>query len=552
MVKLKKAISIVTACALMATMAAGCSSKDGKKADSGSSTTSSQSSAGSEDPFKEHMTISIAYWNIGSGIKPEEEDKVRDIIYKKLNIDIKPVNTTWDDYTQKIQVWAASSQLPDAFAIDAISSPNYKKWITQGIVKELPADFSKYPNLKKVMDDPGAAGYKYPLGAADGKFYCIPRPTYPNPDMWANDIGVFLRKDWMKNVGITKEPENMDEFIELMKAFVEKDPDGDGKKNTIGLTMYDASWLGYFFMGYEPGIAAPSQWVRDKKTGKWTQAFMTEDCLKGVLALKKLYDAGGMDLDFATLKGEDGFDKFATGRAGAYSHSVYPATHATLWDKFKKNSPEIDWANEWDQRIALLKPFKHDDGNRYRQVHPTPWSETYINAKCDDKKTDRILRLFDFLHSEEGFNLMRLGIEGTDWKKEGDKVVITREKDENGNFKPLGKIHLICGLASISTWAQDFQYNNPGTPEKLRKVSQDMLDWQLKNCKPVDTDVRVSYIDYGSKDKATAQFKDDLIKALLSKDTEKTWKEIVNERRKNGYDQVVKDFNEAAEKLGIK
>lgn len=556
MKKFKKVACFVTAFAVMATMFVGCGKKEEKTTNNNTSTaaaSTAKSTPAPEDPLKEHMTISIAYWGVGNAIKPEQEDKVRDTIYKKLNIDIKPFNVTWDDYGQKIQVWAASSQLPDAFAIDAIGSPNYKKWITQGIVRALPEDFSAYPNLKKIMDDPGVVGYKYPVGAPDAKFYAVPRPTYAKADYWANDIGCFVRKDWMQNVGITKEPENMDEFIELMKAFTENDPDKDGKKNTMGLTMYSAGWLGFFFMGYEPGISAPGMWVRDKKNpGKWTQAFMTDDCLQGVLALKKLYASGGMDADFATLKGEDGFDKFATGRAGAYSHSAYPATHLTLLDKMKKNMPDINWSDEWDERIITIKPFKHADGNYYRQIQPTPWSETYINAKCDDKKADRILRLFDYLFSQDGFNLIRLGIEGVDWKKDGDKIVITREKDESGNFISLGKKYLICGMGSFTTWAQDWQYTNPGSPVKPLKVSQNTLDWLLQNAKPVDTDLRVGYVDYPSKDKAIAQFADDLVRALLAKDTEKEWKAMVEEHRKNGYDQVIADFNAEAQKLGIK
>jgi len=552
----KKVVCFATVFAIVATMFAGCSKKDEKTTTtdtSKASASTTQGTSAAEDPLKEHLTISIAYWGIGNAIKPEQEDKVRDTIYQKLNIDIKPFNVTWDDYTQKIQVWAASTQLPDAFAIDAIGTSNYTKWITQGIVRALPDDLSIYPNVKKIIDDPGASGYRYPMGAPDAKIYAVPRPTYAKADYWCNDIGCFVRKDWMENVGITKEPENMDELIELMKAFVEKDPDKDNKKNTMGLTMYSANFIYYLMMGYEPGIAAPGMWIRDKQNpGKWTQAWMTNDCLQGILAIKKLYESGGMDADFATLKGEDGFDKFATGRAGAYVHSAYPATHLTLIDKMKKNMPDINRSEEWDKRIITLKPFKHADGNYYRQIHPTPWSETYINAKCDDKKTDRIMRLFDYLFSEEGFNLLRLGIEGVDWKREGDKIVITREKDDKGDFKLLGKIYLMCGMGSFTTWAQDWQYTNPASPAKPLKVAKDLLDWQIQNAKPVDTDLRVGYIEYPSKDKATAAFGDDLTRAVLAKDTEKEWKTIVDEHMKNGYDKVIADFNTEAAKLGIK
>lgn len=551
MKRLQKAVCLVTACVLAVTMFAGCGKKQEAANDNQTQSTATGNqtqSTGAEDPLKDKMNISIAYWGISGAIKPDVQDKVRDIIYNKLNIEITPVNVTWDDYTQKIQVWAAASQLPDAFAIDALGTTNYTKWTTQGIVRALPENLDQYPNVKKILEDPGAAAYKTPMGSPDAKFYAIPRPTYPTADMWANDVAVLYRKDWMQNVGITKEPETMDEFITMMKAFANNDPDGNGKKDTMGLTMYNAGWLQFLMMGYEPGITVGSGWIRDTQTGKWTQAFMTDGFLEGVLAMKKLYDEGGMDLDFATLKGEEGFDKFASSRAGAYAHSGYPATHNTLLSKFKKSNPNIDWANEWDTRIAQLKPFKCKDGNYYRQIQPTPWSETYINANVDDKKADRIMRLFDFLISDEGFNLMRLGIEGVDYTKEGDKITITKQKDDKGNYI---NNYPICGLASMSTWAQDFQYKDPITPPKVLKVSGDMLNWEMQNCKPVNTDIRVGYIDFASKDKMTFNWVDALTKAILSKDAEKSWKASIAEKKAD-YDIVIKDFNDAAEKLGIK
>ncbi len=133
------------------------------------------------DPFATKETISIAYWGIDAAFADTVNaptKAVRDAFLSKLNIAITPVNTTWDDYTSKIQIWATSGELPDVFAIDAIGTQMYKDWITQGIVKVLPTDLSAYPDLNKILSDPNYGAYKYPMGAADAKFYNIPRPNY--------------------------------------------------------------------------------------------------------------------------------------------------------------------------------------------------------------------------------------------------------------------------------------------------------------------------------------------------------------------------------------
>jgi ABC-type glycerol-3-phosphate transport system substrate-binding protein len=61
-----------------------------------------------------------------------------------------------------------------------------------------------------------------------GKNYGVPRPR-PLEGSW----GVHVRKDWLDKLGM-KVPETMDEMYAVLKAFTEKDPDGNGKADTLG------------------------------------------------------------------------------------------------------------------------------------------------------------------------------------------------------------------------------------------------------------------------------------------------------------------------------
>ena len=186
-----------------------------------------------EDPLKDKMEISFAMWGVGNAFDNNNSDAVREQIYKDLNITINPINVDWADYEDKIQLWAASGQLPDMFAIDLFGTANYSKWINQGLLKELPADLSSYPMLDKLLSSDGFDMYKYPIGDANGKIYALPRLNHINIADWSTDCGVMVRKDWMANVGVTKEPETMDEFIDLMTKFVNNDPNGNGVKDEI-------------------------------------------------------------------------------------------------------------------------------------------------------------------------------------------------------------------------------------------------------------------------------------------------------------------------------
>jgi putative aldouronate transport system substrate-binding protein len=495
---------------------------------------------------KDHMDISIAMWSIGSAIV-DKPDAVRDKIYKDLNITVVPMNTTWDDYTQKIQVWAASNQLPDVVAIDALGTQNYAKWIDQGVVKALPSDLSAYPLLKKILTAPGFEMYKYPLGAANGKIYGVPRLNHLNIDDWSTDAGVQVRKDWISNVGAAV-PTTMDQFTDLMKAFVQKDPDKNGKNDTIGLTMYSPAWLTWFFLSYEPGIQSGG-WVRDTAhPGQWIPAFFTQNTLAGLKALKKLYDAGGMDQDFATLKAEDGRNKFASGKAGAYAHDVIPGTLVTTGVLFEKNFPDLKFSDT----VTILKPFKALDGNYYRNIANPAWSESYISSKVSDAKMARILQLFEYYLSDTGYNLTHFGIEGVNYKVTNGKIELIPVLDSAGKPLLLGQQYPFAYTGYLMEWSGTRQWTAPNPYPALQKMSADLNTWLQANAKPVATDLRLNILEIADKDKATINFNDDVVKCILSNDVEKTWKELVANYMANGYDKVIAETNAEAAKAGIK
>lgn len=92
-----------------------------------------QSVALAEEP----VTIRIAHWDVETALSVGE-DAVRDMVEQKFGIRLEPMNTTWDDYVQKIQAWAAAGSLPDIFSIDAICTPNYYAWIADEVVHPCP------------------------------------------------------------------------------------------------------------------------------------------------------------------------------------------------------------------------------------------------------------------------------------------------------------------------------------------------------------------------------------------------------------------------------
>lgn len=537
MQRFKKFLALAMSAMVLSGVLAGCSSK---ATNSGSTTQPATSST--EDPFKENIEISVAFWDIENFASKFAEDKVFQEITKKLNITIKPVNVTWDDYAQKLQMWAASGQLPDIFATDAIGTQYYRNWTSQGIVKALPSDMSKYPNLQKYFEAPDIKGLK-----ENGKYYAIPRRMFPSVDWSVLDRPVIYRWDLAQKAGITKEPETWDEFQAMLKAIVEKDPEG---KKVTGLTSSTTKMIGGLFWLYSnpaatsDGSGSDFKWI--KEDGKYVPAVFSKEALPSLENMRKMYNDGIIDPDIALTKPTVAYDKFASGKsaailAGGGFINLDNEIDAKRW---QKANPGVDI----NTAVKVLKPLKNSNGERYHAVFKTYWSESYISAKVDDKKLDRIMRLYDYIISPEGKDLLTYGIKDVDYKVEGDKKI---PLTENLNTKYPAK-GLLKDLVAYET-SDSYKIDNPKIANvNTRQVAVDYIDWVIKNTKVPDYKIELTYLSTPTKDKFTVMDHDDLLKIMLGKDpVDKMWNDLLNGYKGKGLDKMIEEVNAKAKEMGI-
>src|SRR5690606_7099573 len=57
----------------------------------------------------------------------------------------------------------------------------------------------------------------------------------PIPFAKTRYVSYYVRQEWLDKLNL-KVPTNYEEMVNVMKAFVENDPDGNGKKDTFGMT----------------------------------------------------------------------------------------------------------------------------------------------------------------------------------------------------------------------------------------------------------------------------------------------------------------------------
>lgn len=156
-----------------------------------------------------------------------EENRWTKFINQKGPANVKFVPILRSDSTKKLNVLFASGSAPDI--VNEYNTPFRGSLYDQkqlmpidNILQYMPEYqklLEKYPQLKKAGTKP------------DGKIYEIGKVKEATP---AHIL--YIRTDWLKKLNLQM-PTTTDELYNVAKAFVDQDPDGNGKKDTYGMNM---------------------------------------------------------------------------------------------------------------------------------------------------------------------------------------------------------------------------------------------------------------------------------------------------------------------------
>ncbi|WP_438446109.1 extracellular solute-binding protein [Gorillibacterium sp. sgz5001074] len=166
-----------------------------------------------------------------------------------------------------------------------------------------------YPNLKTLNKA------VLEQTAVDGKIYGLynERPE--------SRQGLIIRKDWLDRLGM-KAPTNLEELYQVMKAFTDKDPDGNGKADTLGLTDRNDLYYGAF-KTLSSYFGTPNSW--SIKGDTFVPEFDTPEYMDTMNYMKKLYNENIINKDFPVTSKSVQRYMMLTGKAGIYIGSLADA-----------------------------------------------------------------------------------------------------------------------------------------------------------------------------------------------------------------------------------
>lgn len=233
-----------------------------------------------------------------------------------INMETTLLGGDASNYETKLRLALTSSDdLPDVFPV--YSAQLAADMIESGMVKDITDDITNLmpDRLKEIYDQyPNT----YSTVTKDGKIYGMA----VSPHLTEGEV-MIIRQDWLDNLGL-EAPTTIDEFEEVIRAFTEDDPDGNGEKDTYGFTyegdtIYNNGWCAdpvTIFSVYT-GKNLPGQWQEDED-GKLVYGSLDEGNKKALERLARWHANGWTFQEAAATGAWDAMTQFTEGKAGIF------------------------------------------------------------------------------------------------------------------------------------------------------------------------------------------------------------------------------------------
>ncbi len=341
----------------------------------------------------------------GKGNLTEEFDtlKIFQELEEKTNIKVEweYASTDWD--TQK-PLMLANGDLPDIFMGGILSDDDVNA--NRDLFLPVNDYLDPYcPNISAMFEEQPALRGLATLG--DGNVYGLPSMWPNTPTTYST---IMINKTWLDKLGLPV-PETTEEFREALKAFAEKDPNGNGQKDEIPLSFIGFDDLAGCLELYCPFGAVDSlggSWL-GVTDGKVEFINATEEFKAAVEWLSGLYAEGLIDQEAFT----QGWTEYSAKLIPEGDEIVGAAISWTI-------SGAVGTDNAKD--YIVLPPLKGPSGDRYARQNPEMLGadRNKIVVSAGTKNPEAVMRWVDALYEKTTSMQIRYGAIGVTMQENGD------------------------------------------------------------------------------------------------------------------------------------
>lgn len=296
-----------------------------------------------------------------------------------------------------------------------VGNSYYSGYAAEGVLWDM-TDAWNNSELKK---NPNTDASAIEGNMIDGHLYGLPLTS-------GGGCMTYIRKQWLDNCGLDV-PTNYEEYLEMLDAFTNGDPDGDGiNGNTVavsaaGFVNGNAPYVNYLPEFYQD--AYPSFYQGED--GTWKDGF-TEDSMKAAIErLQDAYNKGYIDKETLTNGTSNCRTKFYEGKFGVFTY------WAGGWAETLSNGIS---ANGLDGELVFMPPI--EEVGQYWERNAPVYA---ITSSC--KNPEGVFKYFleSIFDNGDMETLWTYGVEGVHWSRKAETVC--------GNTYQEGEFHMLESLS---------------------------------------------------------------------------------------------------------
>jgi putative aldouronate transport system substrate-binding protein len=408
MKKINFRFSLTLIIVLIISLIAACSNQPSNN-EAGNSAPNNKNSNKVEDssnPVTLDIVVNNSNRDFPEGLEPNDNpyiNYVKENTGLEFNFNFPPS----DAYQDTLNIIMASGDLPDL--IHTYDSTWVVKYINQKALQPLNKVIDQYGSeLKRLI--PAEAWENVTV---DGNIYAIPSVT----EVKGNEL-MYIRKDWLDKLQLDP-PQTLEEYENVMRAFVEQDPDENGQDDTLGLIIQEklertAPFFGAFGISVGGGGSKWNEWYK-QKDNQLVNSVILPETKEALTMLANWYQEGLIDKEFALNKPANMNEKIANGKVGLFSAAWYETRGAMLTNK--TNDPKAEW-------IAIDFPIGPEGEFGTIGLGSV---QSYSVVPVTSKNAESVIKFLNFVVGE-GYQNLKLGFEDEIWSMDSGQLVTNFEE----------------------------------------------------------------------------------------------------------------------------
>lgn len=348
---------------------------------------------------------------------PKDDNQFWQELERRLGVTWEIDMTPQPNYGEKSAAYLAGGDLPDLYYINPGQNATQQyQALAQGAFLDLTPyvtgdALQQFQNLKTFPQ------FMWDNLRFQGKIFGVPNPSGRTAGQ------PHYRVDWAESVGIS--PEDPEAVRQMLAAFTNNDPDGNGSQDTWGQGRFNSGWWAWDNRITQQAVRAPHNW-RLNDDGTLTNVIETDEYRQAIEMQVAMYQDGSYHPDSASMTFDDAKSAFIAGDIGLHSEGT-----TSFYGPGTTGGQLVDAYSE--ARITNVPIIAIDGGPGVTHNNPGYFGYVAIPASLggDEERILELLRILDYLAAPFGSEeqlFMDNGIEGVHWEYNDQGAPISNDK----------------------------------------------------------------------------------------------------------------------------